>query len=136
MRYTALIAIALFVAWGCAPDNRCGDDLVLMGDVCIIPSTDTDSETDTDQNPDGGDTDETSGIGEPCTADGDECADHDADYCASQPGADEGYCTYDECASDQLICPDPYQCCDMGSFSFCASESDYESLSGLGMCGG
>lgn len=131
MRKSPIIILLVLAVAACAPDDRCGDEYDFVDGVCVIP--DTDSDTDTGPEPDGGNTDDT-GIGEVCTSDGNECDDLDADYCAAQPGADEGYCTFDNCAADESICPSPYQCCDMGSLSFCASPSDYSALSGLGIC--
>jgi hypothetical protein len=134
MKRATAIALLASATIACVPDDRCGDDYLWDAEAGLCLAVDTDTETDTGPGPDGGDTDQDTGIGEVCTPTGDECADLEADYCASQPGAEEGYCTFEDCAEDTSICPAPYQCCDMGSLSFCASESDYSAMVGLGMC--
>ncbi len=132
-----LLAISMicFTA-SCTPQDRCGSEYDYVNGICILIDTDSDTETDSDTGPepDGGDTDVSSGIGEACTPDGNECAGYQADYCLAQPGSDEGYCTFDDCAPSPAICPSGYDCCDIGSSSFCANDEDFSMLTGLGLC--
>lgn len=64
------------------------------------------------------------GLGEPCTATGNECAANpEANYCATNPRdpTAPGYCTIEQCGPGE--CPAPYVCCDcFGIYVFCMEE--------------
>jgi hypothetical protein len=74
-------------------------------------------------------------MGDPCTADGEECAGLEADYCAIQPGGEDGYCTLTGCTPSPDSCPGEYLCCDFpegfGIDNFCVTESDFEVMGSM-----
>jgi hypothetical protein len=144
-------AALLAMAASCAPSDadRCGKGLVYEDNTCVpedtgFEDTGTGTDGDADGDADGGgdagdagDTESASNLGAPCTADGDECAGREYDYCALQPGATDGYCTMQNCAQDPDDCPAPYRCCDLpfsGVPNFCVDEVDWETLGT--MCAG
>ena len=134
MRYSAPIlalAILAHLSSGCLGD-RCGPGEVLQGGVCIELSVDSstdllaDSQRDSsvDQRSDAlGDYlvdtfadagDAATGLGEPCSGDA-ECTGA-ADYCAIQPPATSGYCTFTGCDPQADTCPEGYVCFDLSRF--------------------
>ncbi len=134
MRIFKTISLMMLLLWvtSCAPDDRCGNDFNYIDGACV-PIEDT--ETSTDPPEDSGPVDAGDGLGEICTTDGNECAGFDADYCLLQPGADEGYCTYEDCTTDPDNCSAGYSCCMMASSSsFCATDEDYQTMADLGLC--
>jgi len=77
-----------------------------------------------------------SGLGEVCKAEED-CAGFDADYCAMDPAAGEGFCTITDCSPNPDDCPEGYLCCAFIITSvpyFCTTEADHAAMGG--MCGG
>lgn len=131
---TALLLLGLA---GCSPTDgeRCGAGFVWRDNTCFEDEPiDTDTGSAADAGPDGGD-DGPTGMGEVCTEDGEECAGFEADYCAIQPGNDEGYCTITGCAAAPDNCPDGYLCCDFPDGfdieNFCVTEADFELMSSM-----
>lgn len=39
-----------------------------------------------------------------------------SNYCAVQPGEDDGYCTHTGCVEDAAVCPDDWSCLDLSVF--------------------
>ncbi len=69
------------------------------------------------------------GLGESCWAEF-ECADFNADFCATRPGY-EGYCSIRDCTPSPNSCPQPYVCCESimsGLPNFCVTDEDLETM--------
>ncbi|MCP4677426.1 MAG: hypothetical protein GY854_18305 [Deltaproteobacteria bacterium] len=134
------VVIALASAM-CTPtdDERCGDDFVWEDNTCkAIPAGDGDTDADADAGT-GGDagSDLPEGLGTPCTEQG-QCMGLEASFCTANPGMPDGYCTVEGCTFGQGDCPDGYTCCEMEVNDdppiFCATDEDYVTMSGLGLC--
>ena len=75
-----------------------------------------------------------SGLGEPCSIDG-QCDTEEANYCAVDTYTGQGVCTVKDCLNDG--CPSEHQCCDctgIGYPSFCVENSSVERLSDICPC--
>lgn len=139
MRFVFLLIGVLLFSCTFDDDERCADGYAYdaPGHACVIVE-----ETDDAQNSDSengtttqragsdssADTDET-GMGTPCTPDGNECEGLEASYCAINPVKGDGYCTIEGCSADPGSCPPSYTCCDMPFPSipnFCATSEDAE----------
>ncbi len=138
----------------CTPDDdeRCDDAYQWDGENCVEtseePNSDAglvdareDREIETDAGDDAERDNERStpdGLGTPCTQGGGECDGFEASYCTANPMAPEGYCTITDCSSAEGDCPDGYRCCEMTvgtpPIVFCATEADFETMSGIGLC--
>lgn len=96
------------VAWtllaGCFDDSPCDSRTELRNGNCVprrvadpvIPAT---------------------GVGATCSdsLSHSDCSDG-ANYCAKHPGADVGYCTIRDCQNQPSICPEGWDCFDLGQF--------------------
>lgn len=127
----------------CTPDDeqRCDDMYEFDGESCVEISDETPAdETQTDGSVKDS-ADETiipEGMGLACTENGGQCDDREASYCTANPMAPDGYCTITDCAAVAQNCPEGYKCCEMTVGNppavFCATESDFTTMSGIGLC--
>lgn len=139
--FAAIVGGVLLVSCTFDDDERCAKGYAYdaPSHACVVveetdDTTNSDAETGTstqagsDSSADTDETDET-GIGTPCTPDGNECDGLEASYCAMNPVSGTGYCTLEGCTSDPSTCPPSYTCCDMPFPkipNFCATDEDAE----------
>jgi hypothetical protein len=150
----AIIVAFAIGAIGCTPDDneRCDAPYRWDGENCVKDDDDprdnagsADSKADIEIKTDAGDEADADsennapeGLGTSCTQGGAECDGFEASYCTSNPMAPDGYCTITDCSSSARDCPGGYLCCEMTVGAppvvFCATEADFETLLGIGLC--
>lgn len=158
MNVTRIILLGLTaILSGCtiADDDRCLEGYTWDENMLACrknPAAETDSDIDAgvdtetgsiaDAGPDAGDQAGTDtegpelpeGLGEPCTAGGNECAAYaEANFCALDPRKPDepGVCTIENCKPGG--CPPTYVCCDcFGVFITCAPEDRIGEASAMG----
>ena len=140
-KFASLFLLALSIGCTIDPDDRCLKGFTWDEDIrSCRKNPDTDSDTSDldggpgeDSGPDS-DTEENTGedgptgMGESCTADGNECDTFEANYCLFDPTnpAQGGICTIKDCQADE--CPNGYQCCNIIMAIVCAPDEAVENI--------